>query len=91
MNLSYNKINIEILEMPIKGKKLQGLELAIHYFGGTKGLAAVCGITPMAIYQWPDKKIPLAQIPKIQAASNDELKREELRPDIAWDKIGEAL
>lgn len=91
MNLNFNKISIKGFEMAIKGKKIDGLDLAIHYFGGTKGLAKVCGITPMAIYQWPDRRIPMAQIPKIQAASNDELSRKELRPDIDWDKIKDAL
>lgn len=57
------------------------LQTAVDRIGGQAALAAVCGVTPQAVWQWLKKgRAPADQVLKIEAATGES--RHDLRPDV---------
>jgi DNA-binding transcriptional regulator YdaS (Cro superfamily) len=56
------------------------LERAIHAAGSGKALAALLGVTPMAVSYWKTRGVPARQALPIEKATG--ISRHELRPDL---------
>lgn len=57
------------------------LQTAVTKAGGQAALAAMCSVTPQAVWQWLKKgRAPAGQVLKIEAAT--EVSRHDLRPDV---------
>ena len=56
------------------------LQKAIKVAGGTAALARAINVTPQAISQW--ERVPAERVLAVEAATQDAVKRQELRPDL---------
>lgn len=55
---------------------------AIELLGGVRKAAKTLGVSPTAIYKWLDNGVTAERAIEIERATNGEVKREELRPDL---------
>jgi DNA-binding transcriptional regulator YdaS (Cro superfamily) len=60
------------------------LEKAIKIAGSKSALARSLGITPWALSKWNFNKIPEDRCLSIEELTHQEVKAEQLRPDINW-------
>ena len=60
------------------------LEKAIKIAGSKAALARGLGITPWALSKWNFDKIPEERCLSIEEITQEEVKAEQLRPDINW-------
>ncbi len=60
------------------------LEKAIKIAGSKSALARGLGITPWALSKWNFNKIPEDRCLSIEELTHQEVKAEQLRPDINW-------
>ncbi|MCG2572427.1 helix-turn-helix domain-containing protein [Acinetobacter sp. ME22] len=63
------------------------LEKAIKIAGSKSALARSLGITPWALSKWNFNKIPEDRCLSIEELTNEEVKAEQLRPDINWEFV----
>lgn len=63
------------------------LERAIKIAGSKSALARSLGITPWALSKWNFNKIPEDRCLSIEELTNEEVKAEQLRPDINWEFV----
>lgn len=61
---------------------MKALDKAIKLAGTTKNLAEKIGVTPMAVTQWGKRGVPVKRSLDIEAATEGEVTRHDLRPDI---------
>lgn len=58
----------------------RSLKKALKLIGGPVALSRILDITPQAISQW--KRAPVRHVLKIERATDEEVTRHQLRPDI---------
>ena len=61
---------------------MSALERAINYAGGPSGLAKAIGVLPQHVNNWKRRGVSVRACIAIEHATNGEVTREELRPDI---------
>lgn len=60
------------------------LDIALQHFGTKASLARALGVSPMTVYQWSKRKIPVERALAIQRVSGGVVKACELRPDVFY-------
>lgn len=69
-----------------------GIKKAVSICGNQAALAMVCGVSQPTVFKWTNgTKIDVAYIPAIIAATNGEVKPQELRQDVDWATIKESI
>lgn len=53
---------------------------AIRAAGGLYKLAAILGVSPQAVVNWRSRGIPLGKCAAVEAATNGEVTRRQMRP-----------
>jgi DNA-binding transcriptional regulator YdaS (Cro superfamily) len=62
---------------------MNALEKAISIIGRPSGLARVCGVFPQAVTRWRKQGFPpVNYVLTIERATNNQVRRHDLRPDI---------
>jgi DNA-binding transcriptional regulator YdaS (Cro superfamily) len=58
--------------------------------GGTLALAAMLQVSPSTVSEWTvgKRRVPLLHCPVIEMATDGQVTREELRPDVNWGLLG---
>lgn len=69
-----------------------GIKKAVSICGNQAALANACGVSQPTVFKWTNgTKIDAAYIPAIIAATNGEVKPQELRPDVDWETIKNSI
>ncbi|MES1979746.1 MAG: helix-turn-helix domain-containing protein [Pseudomonadota bacterium] len=70
-------------------QKIDPVDKAAEILGSQTALAALCGVSRGAVNQWkdPKRKVPAEHCPRIERATNGQVRCEELRPDVSWDVL----
>lgn len=58
------------------------LARAIKAVGGGRKLAAMLGVSPMAVSQWKKRGVPVERVPAVVRACGGVVQGHELRPDL---------
>lgn len=58
------------------------LDKALKFFGSKAELARVLEVSPMVVYQWSKRGVPVKRAVEIEKASNEMIKASDLRPDV---------
>lgn len=62
---------------------MRSLEKAIERAGGLKKFADTLGVSPQVVHNWRKRKnVPVDRCAAIEEATDGEVTREQLRPDI---------
>jgi len=63
------------------------IDKAVELTGGNSKLAALCNVTPQAVFKWVSKnKVPADRCLLIEEITKSKVTRYELRPDIFGSK-----
>lgn len=63
---------------------MKPIQRATEILGSVKAVADVCGVSAQAVCNWAAKQVPAKHCPDIEAATNGEVRCEDLRPDVNW-------
>ena len=66
-----------------------GIRRAWTLLGGTNAVAKIAGVRPPTASQWLHgiRRVPLERCLLIEAATDGQVARKDLRPDINWDLL----
>lgn len=61
---------------------MNNLDKAIKHFGSKVKMARSLDVSPMVVYQWSVRKVPVERALQIEKVTNGDIKASDLRPDI---------
>jgi hypothetical protein len=60
------------------------MKLLIKKLGGPRRISEICECKPPSVYSWV--RIPVDRCPALELASNGDVKVDEMRPDVTWER-----
>jgi DNA-binding transcriptional regulator YdaS (Cro superfamily) len=63
---------------------MNAIKHACEILGSQKALASALGVTPGAVSQWAEGRVPFEHVIKIEQLTHGAVRCEQLRPDIDW-------
>lgn len=71
---------------------MSAIQTAIDLVGGATALATALGLDkPQIINNWRSRRVPAEYCPAIERATNRQVRCEDLRPDVDWAYLREAV
>ena len=67
------------------------IDKAIAACGGSSKLAQALGVSEQVVWNWKTRRVPAERCPAIEQATGGAVRCEELRPDVAWGVLREAI